>query len=43
MDPMWDHSDQTILWFNSYKMKFAIIVGIIQMTFGVFLKGLNNI
>lgn len=28
---------------NSFKMKFAIVVGIIQMLFGVILKILNDI
>mmetsp|Transcript_13643 Transcript_13643/g.29566 ORF Transcript_13643/g.29566 Transcript_13643/m.29566 type:complete len:81 (+) Transcript_13643:1454-1696(+) len=43
MDPVWNKSGQTIDFYNSYKMKLAICVGIIQMTFGVCLKGLNNI
>jgi V-type H+-transporting ATPase subunit a len=28
---------------NSFKMKLSIVVGVIQMTFGILLKGVNNI
>lgn len=40
---MWNKTTEPIGWDNSYKMKFAIIAGIVQMSFGVFLKGMNNI
>lgn len=41
VDPAWQISDNELLFSNSMKMKTAVIVGICQMTIGIFLKGLN--
>lgn len=43
VDPAWHIADNELLFFNSMKMKTSIILGIIQMTFGVCLRGLNSI
>lgn len=43
VDPAWKISDNKLLFFNSMKMKLAVILGITQMTFGICLKGINAI
>lgn len=43
VDPMWHVSGNELLFFNSMKMKMAVIIGVIQMTFGILLRGLNNL
>ena len=43
VDPAWHIADNELLFFNSMKMKTSIILGIIQMTFGVCLRGMNSI
>jgi V-type H+-transporting ATPase subunit a len=42
LDPRWKGTTNELLFFNSLKMKLSVILGIIQMTFGVVLKGLNG-
>ncbi|KAG7386815.1 H(+)-transporting V0 sector ATPase subunit a [Phytophthora pseudosyringae] len=43
LDPVWKTSSNELLFFNSFKMKISVIFGIIQMTFGILLKGWNNL
>mmetsp|Transcript_15792 Transcript_15792/g.25734 ORF Transcript_15792/g.25734 Transcript_15792/m.25734 type:complete len:879 (-) Transcript_15792:45-2681(-) len=42
-DPAWHVSNNELLFFNSMKMKTSVIIGIIHMTFGICLRGLNCI
>jgi V-type H+-transporting ATPase subunit a len=41
VDPTWHLATNDLLFFNSLKMKMAIIFGVTQMTFGIGLKILN--
>lgn len=41
VDPAWHISANELLFFNSMKMKTAVIFGVVQMTGGILLKGLN--
>ena len=43
IDSKWQMADNQLIFVNSIKMKFAIIIGIIHMIIGLLLKGLNNI
>jgi V-type H+-transporting ATPase subunit a len=43
LDPIWKTSGNELLFFNSFKMKLSVILGIIQMIFGIMLKGANNV
>jgi len=43
LDPMWHVAQNELLFFNSFKMKLSVILGIFQMCFGIFLKGMNAI
>mmetsp|Transcript_15219 Transcript_15219/g.25272 ORF Transcript_15219/g.25272 Transcript_15219/m.25272 type:complete len:886 (+) Transcript_15219:43-2700(+) len=40
-DPAWHIAKNELLFFNSMKMKMSIVLGIIQMTMGIVLKGIN--
>lgn len=42
-DPIWKGATNELTFLNSFKMKFAVIVGGIQMTTGILLKGVNAI
>ena len=42
VDPIWYMATNEITFVNSVKMKMALIIGVIQMTLGVFLKGAND-
>lgn len=41
VDPVWHVSENELLFFNSMKMKIAVVFGVTQMTVGIILKGLN--
>lgn len=43
LDPVWHDKENSLLFYNSFKMKFAVIFGIAQMILGVVLKFMNNI
>ena len=43
MDPKWYSSSNELTFMNSFKMKWSVIIGVIQMTLGIFLRGLNNL
>ena len=42
VDPAWHISGNELLFFNSMKMKSSVIIGILQMTLGICLKGMNG-
>ena len=42
LDWVWAQSVNETSFINSFKMKFSIVVGVLQMLFGIFLKGLNG-
>ena len=42
MDPKWFIAENQLAFFNSFKMKFSVIIGVIHMLLGVFLKGFND-
>lgn len=42
VDWIWMQSSNETTFINSFKMKFSIIIGVIQMLFGLLLKGLNG-
>jgi V-type H+-transporting ATPase subunit a len=41
VDPAWHMSSNDLLFFNSLKMKFSVIVGIVHMSVGIIIKGMN--
>lgn len=41
VDPAWYLSINEIAFMNSMKMKIAVIIGVLHMTLGVFVKGAN--
>lgn len=42
LDYKWQVSSNQLLFVNSFKMKFSVIIGIMQMILGIVLKGMNN-
>uniref|UniRef100_A0A1I7TDI8 V-type proton ATPase subunit a n=1 Tax=Caenorhabditis tropicalis TaxID=1561998 RepID=A0A1I7TDI8_9PELO len=43
VDPIWNVADNRLSFLNSMKMKASVIIGITQMTFGVFLSVFNHL
>ena len=43
LDPYWHWSDNSMIFLNSYKMKLSVIIGVLQMVFGIFVKLCNQI
>ena len=43
LDPIWHVASNELLFFNSFKMKLSVILGIMQMFGGTCLKGINAI
>jgi V-type H+-transporting ATPase subunit a len=43
LDPIWHVASNELLFFNSFKMKLSVILGIFQMCFGIFLRGMNAV
>ena len=43
IDPKWYAATNDLTYMNSFKMKWSVIVGVIQMTLGIILRGLNNL
>jgi len=43
LDWAWGASSNEVVYFNSYKMKMSVILGILHMSFGILLKGVNAI
>jgi len=42
-DPKWYVSPNELSFFNSFKMKLAVILGVLQMSLGICMKGMNAI
>jgi len=43
LDPMWHVASNELLFFNSFKMKLSVVLGIAQMCFGITLRGVNAV
>jgi len=43
IDPAWSGVNNQLAFANSLKMKLAVIIGVTQMTFGLFLKLSNHL
>ncbi|VDO85576.1 unnamed protein product [Heligmosomoides polygyrus] len=43
VDPIWNIAENRLSFLNSMKMKISVIIGVLQMTFGLFLSFLNYI
>jgi V-type H+-transporting ATPase subunit a len=43
IDPKWYAATNDLAFMNSFKMKWSVIIGVIQMTLGIILRGLNNL
>ena len=43
LDPKWYVASNELSFLNSFKMKMSVIIGVLQMILGLFLKGFNGI
>ena len=43
LDPKWYAATNELAFLNSFKMKMSVIIGVLQMILGLFLKGINGI
>jgi V-type H+-transporting ATPase subunit a len=43
LDPKWYAANNELAFLNSFKMKMSVIIGVLQMILGLFLKGMNGI
>lgn len=43
LDPVWSISENNLAFVNSLKMKMSVIIGVLHMTLGVFIKGSNAV
>jgi len=43
VDPIWKGASNELMYYNSLKMKGAVIIGVMQMTLGLFLHAANSI
>ena len=43
LDPAWSVADNNLNYVNSLKMKISVIIGVLHMTLGVFVKASNSI
>ena len=43
IDPKWASTNEFINFANSFKMKVAVILGVLQMSLGIFMKAINSI
>jgi len=43
IDPIWNISGNNLLNLNSFKMKLAVILGVVHMCLGIIMKGVNAI
>lgn len=43
MDPIWAIASNNLVYVNSLKMKISVIIAVVHMTLGVFIKATNTI
>lgn len=43
LDPVWAVAQNNLNFVNSLKMKISVIIGVVHMTLGVFIKASNSI